>query len=149
MGKDYEIGYGKPPKATQFKKGQSGNPKGRLKGSRNFKTDVMEVLNARVQLKDKSGGKTVSTQMAGLLRLREQALKGDFKALDRLLQLALAFNGDADEAGAPALAPDDAAILKAFTQRARRREAASSTAPDGADAKAPNAGEEDDDDWLR
>ena len=28
-GRGYEVGYGKPPKATRFKKGQSGNPKGR------------------------------------------------------------------------------------------------------------------------
>ncbi len=34
-GKGYRIGYCKPPKRTQFKKGRSGNPKGRKKGSRN------------------------------------------------------------------------------------------------------------------
>lgn len=28
---EYEVGYGKPPKSGQFKKGQSGNPKGRKK----------------------------------------------------------------------------------------------------------------------
>ena len=33
----YEVGYGKPPSDKQFKKGQSGNPKGRPKGSRNKK----------------------------------------------------------------------------------------------------------------
>lgn len=33
-----EVGYGKPPSDKQFKKGQSGNPKGRPKGSRNKKT---------------------------------------------------------------------------------------------------------------
>lgn len=32
---DYEVGYGKPPAETRFKKGQSGNPNGRPKGSRN------------------------------------------------------------------------------------------------------------------
>jgi len=31
----YETGYGKPPKAHQWKPGESGNPKGRPKGSRN------------------------------------------------------------------------------------------------------------------
>jgi hypothetical protein len=33
--KSYCIGYGKPPKRTRFKRGTSGNPKGRRKGSRN------------------------------------------------------------------------------------------------------------------
>lgn len=35
MDKEYEIGYGKPPKEYQFKKGQSGNKKGRPKNSKN------------------------------------------------------------------------------------------------------------------
>src|SRR5262245_29748444 len=31
----YEIGYGKPPRHTRFQKGQSGNPRGRKRGSVN------------------------------------------------------------------------------------------------------------------
>ena len=31
----YEVGYGKPPKDTRFKPGQSGNPSGRPKGATN------------------------------------------------------------------------------------------------------------------
>ena len=48
--KDYEVGYGRPPKDKQFKKGQSGNPKGRPKGSRNFRTDLQEELQMQVQV---------------------------------------------------------------------------------------------------
>ena len=38
------VGYGKPPKDTQFKKGQSGNPTGRVPGSRNRTTLALESL---------------------------------------------------------------------------------------------------------
>ncbi len=45
MPRDYEIGYGKPPKHTRFKKGQCGNPKGRPKGARNrLGTQFLEAL---------------------------------------------------------------------------------------------------------
>ena len=41
-----EVGYRKPPKATQFKQGQSGNPHGRPKGTKNLKTDLIEELSS-------------------------------------------------------------------------------------------------------
>ena len=48
-GKDelYEVGYGKPPKHTQFKPGQSGNRKGRPRGQRNFRTVVNDALKRK------------------------------------------------------------------------------------------------------
>lgn len=118
MRDDYEVGYGKTPKATRFKKGQSGNPKGRPKGSRNFKTDVMATLEAPVQLKEKGRVKTVPTQWAALLRLREKALSGNARALDRLIELARTYNDEnLPEAAAAALAPSDRAILDDYLRR--------------------------------
>ena len=118
MRDDDEVGYGKTPKATRFKKGQSGNPKGRPKGSRNFKTDVIATLEAPVQLKEKGRTKTVATQQAALLRLREKALSGNDRALDRLLELARTYNDEnLTEAAAAALAPSDRAILDDYLRR--------------------------------
>ena len=44
----YEIGYCKPPMTTRFRKGQSGNPKGRGKGMKNFNAAFMKAMNQKV-----------------------------------------------------------------------------------------------------
>jgi phage terminase large subunit-like protein len=41
---DYEVGYGKPPASSRFRKGQSGNRSGRPKGTKNLKTDLLEAF---------------------------------------------------------------------------------------------------------
>jgi len=85
---DDKVGYGNPPKHSQFRKGQSGNARGRPKNSRNFGTDLQEVLGGEMTITENGRPKKISTQLAALLRLREKALKGDPRALDRFLGLA-------------------------------------------------------------
>lgn len=116
VGRDYEIGYGKPPKQTRFKAGQSGNPKGRPKGVRNFKTDLRATLRAPVKLMSGGRPRKVSTQKAMLLRLREKALGGDSRALDRLILLAQAYNNE-ELTAATGLACNDAKLLEIFKAR--------------------------------
>src|SRR5438045_1956885 len=43
---DYKVGYGKPPKHSQYKEGESGNEKGRPRGSRNR---LMELTDAMLE----------------------------------------------------------------------------------------------------
>ncbi len=118
MSDKYKFGYGKPPKHSRFKEGQSGNPKGRPKGSHNFKTDVKEMLEAPVRLREKGHGMTVPTQKAALLRLRQKALGGDARALDRLIELARAYDdADLTDAATAPLALSDQAILDNFLRR--------------------------------
>jgi hypothetical protein len=115
---NYEVGYGKPPKTSQFKKGQSGNSKGRPKGHNNFKTDLTEALNARVIINENGKRKSITSQRAAILRLREKALKGDARSLDRLLELARIYNSDEVSADVTeTLAPSDQAILENFKDR--------------------------------
>jgi hypothetical protein len=81
-------GYGKPPKSGQFRKGQSGNPKGRPKGVKNFQTELRTVLRSKVTVTVAGKPKLVSVVEAALMRLREKALKGDQRALEIVLGYA-------------------------------------------------------------
>ena len=93
---DDEAGYGKPPKSGRFKKGQSGNPKGRPKGVKNFQTELCSVLRSKVTVTEAGKPKSVSTVEAALMRLREKALKGDQRALEILLGYARESSGASD-----------------------------------------------------
>lgn len=112
-----EAGYGKPPEESRFRKGQSGNPKGRPKGSRNFRTDLEEVLSAKVSVNEQGKPRKVSAQLAMLMRLREKALKGDARALDRLVALALEQSAEKEARDAErSLSGSEEEILSRFEQ---------------------------------
>jgi Family of unknown function (DUF5681) len=110
-----KVGYGRPPKHSRFQPGRSGNPKGRPKGHRNFRTDLMETLEAAVRMKDKGVIRKLTTQQALLYRLREQALNGNGSAMNLLIQLAIQFNGEAlaDDSDA-GLSDDDQVIIDEY-----------------------------------
>ena len=134
--KAYTVGYGKPPLHSRFQPGQSGNPAGRRKGVRNLETDVKRVLAKPVRLKE--GGRTQkrTTQEGILLVLREKALRGDARALDRILNLAQRFDSDLAEPAGLTPSADDQAILDAFA--AECAAAATTPAPPAAsDTSAP------------
>src|ERR1700730_10755419 len=56
----YEVGYSKPPRHARFTKGQSGNPKGRPKGSQNLATILARVGRERVKVTGKSGNRSIT-----------------------------------------------------------------------------------------
>lgn len=84
---DYEVGYGKPPKKHQWKKGHSGNPKGKVPGVKNLKTLVDEMAHMPCEIMQ-NGKKTKSTVLAVTLRqMAIKATQGDLKAATKLISL--------------------------------------------------------------
>jgi hypothetical protein len=85
--REYDVGYGKPPRATQFKKGVSGNPKGRPKLAKSLNTIVREVMLEKVPVRTARGERRVSRAEALVMKQLELASKGNLSALVQLLQL--------------------------------------------------------------
>jgi hypothetical protein len=134
----YDVGYGKPPVHSRFKPGQSGNPAGRRKGTRNLATDVRAMLELSVLLKEGGGTRKISTQEAALMKVREKALQGDIRALERVFDLASRFNNDgAQTETSQPLAANEHAILAAYVARMSAAPAKKppGTAPDKAAPK--------------
>ena len=83
--RDYEVGYGKPPRHTRFAKGQSGNPRGRPPGAKSFTTLLDEALNERVLVAENGGRRKVSKRRAIVTQLVNRSATADFRALKILL----------------------------------------------------------------
>lgn len=81
----YEVGYGKPPRRTRFPKGQSGNPKGRPRGSRSSATLLREILSERVEVRENGRIRTVTKKELILRYAVNKAATGDSRARDFLL----------------------------------------------------------------
>src|SRR4051794_24674262 len=78
-----------PPEQSRFKPGQSGNPKGRPKGSRNLSTIAKEVLRKPVEITEKNGKTVKKTSLeVMLLRATHDGIKGNAKARADMLRLA-------------------------------------------------------------
>lgn len=125
-GRDYEIGYGKPPKQHQFKPGQSGNPKGRPKGTKNLKTDLFEELAEKLTVTE--GGRTLklSKQRVMLKALMAKAAKGDVRAANTVIDLVRSYAVPETSSGEEELSLEDEAILEAFMNRGEPAQQSSS-----------------------
>jgi hypothetical protein len=109
---DEDVGYGKPPRANRFKPGQSGNPNGRPKGSRNEATILQELLQHKVALNERGKTRKIILLEAILRKVAEDCLRGNTKSISFLLnRYQAAAAGDAVQGD---ISEDDKAVMEAF-----------------------------------
>lgn len=84
---DYDVGYGKPPKASRFKPGQSGNPRGRPKVAKRVDTLADLLLNRTVNITENGRVQQVPYYHAIRLALLAKILRGDVRAVKALIAL--------------------------------------------------------------
>jgi hypothetical protein len=113
----YKVGYGKPPKRTQFKKGKSGNPRGRPKGSLNLSTDLAAELSEQITLREDGRSRRVSKQRALIKSLLAKALQGDVRATTAVLALYARVITETPEEDNDPIEADELQVLRRFAPR--------------------------------
>jgi len=114
---DYEIGRGKPPREYSWKPGQSGNKTGRPKGSKNEKTIWKEIMRRKITLAIGGKPKTITLQEGIQYRIANDALSGNVKSANFVLNRLA---GIITDIGEPHLAEDDQAVLNAYRRSIRQ-----------------------------
>ena len=115
---DYEVGYGRPPRHSQFQKGHKrGNRGGRTKGSRNLKSDLLDEMAERITVNEGDRSIRISKQRALIKSLILRGIKGNDRAAARALELLarLTLADDEPDARTP-LAEEDREILQRYRE---------------------------------
>ena len=94
---DYAVGYRRPPKATRFTAGKSGNPKGRPKGSRSVGAVLQDIIQQKIVVTENGKTRRISALEVMLRRLANDAMRSDAGAMKLLLSLVDRY-GDSPEA---------------------------------------------------
>ena len=112
----YVVGYGKPPKHTQFKPGQSGNPKGKPRGTKHLRTIIQEEANAIIKIKEGNKLKKITKKEALIKSLMAKGIKGETKSIEKAIRLIGEIEAKVleDKGIQEAYSEDDLAVLSSF-----------------------------------
>jgi hypothetical protein len=109
----YEVGYARPPQATRFKKGQSGNPSGKRKGARSLRKELEKFFGTPIAVTDSGKRKQLLPEVILMKKLFSQAAAGDVQAMRAFFAIRKQF-GDLDAAALEQAHPDFSGAARKF-----------------------------------
>lgn len=105
--KTTKVGYCNPPEHSRFKTGQSGNPRGRPKGTLNMATVLERTLREKVAITENGKRKIITKLEAAIKQLTNKAASGELKALQLLAALVRSAEERATQTAAPSAVLDE------------------------------------------
>ena len=115
----YQVGYGKPPKANQFRKGRTGNPRGKRQGEENISSVFKRIVSRRVKIDDGEKVRTIPLAEAVILKNYQAALQKNPFAMSNIYRLAedageFVNFADAKQVGRPIAVPERVKTMEEF-----------------------------------
>ena len=120
----YEVGFQRPPRHTQFRKGTSGNPKGRPRETKNLAAVLEEALAEKVAIVENGRRRKITKRSAMIKQLVNKAVSGDLRASRQLTDLEFRLNpeGVRQKSGIELMRELAEEARKHLDERARRQE---------------------------
>jgi Family of unknown function (DUF5681) len=119
--RDYEIGYGKPPRGRPFQKGQSGNPRGPRR--KDLSALLVAALNEPVYVTIDGKRRRITKREAIVTQMVNESAKANLRATKMLFDMMKEVE---QKAGAAAPEPakltaTDKEVVELFVARLRRQ----------------------------
>lgn len=114
-----DVGYKRPPRRSQFKPGQSGNPSGKAKGLRSMAAELRDILGEEITFTADGAIKTMSKQRALASAVITAAIEGDLRATAIVMAH---LNRDAQKAEATEEEVDFSAVEAHQRRRAKKKQ---------------------------
>jgi hypothetical protein len=114
-----EVGYGKPPKANRFRKGRTGNPRGKRQGEENITSAFKRIVSKRVKINDGEKVRTMTLAEAVILKNYSAAVQKNPFAMSNIFRLAedageFADTTDPKQVGMPIAVPEKVKNMEEF-----------------------------------
>src|ERR1700731_351022 len=110
----YEVGFQRPPRHTQFRKGTSGNPKGRPREAKNLAAVLDEALAEKVAIIENGRRGKITKRSAMIKQLVNKAASGDLRASRQLTDLEFRLNPEGVRQ------PSGIEVLRSFAEASRK-----------------------------